>query len=248
MAAYLATEVLARQPEPIRTFLLLTSVLRQLTGPLCDAVTGDSGSAAVLEQVERKSLFLTRAPDDGAAFRYHRLFRDLLRRELRTDHPGRERELLLRAANWHLADGDAVAAAEYAIEAEDWDLVLDLVARHGRAFFEQGRSATVLHWLESVPSALRADRPLVELQEAVLNTMAGSTHMAAEVLERLAHRSVPPGLPDRGRWGPDDVGPVARPPRFGHRRRRPSAGVAGDDARRGHPRRPGRHLGREPAA
>ena len=193
VGAYLTTEVLAGQPASVRRFLLLTSVLRRLSGPLCDAVTGNGGGAAALELVERGSLFLTRTSEDGPEFRYHRLFREQLRRELRSDHPGREPELLRRAGDWHLADGDAAAAAEYYIEAEDWELVLDLVARHGRAFFEQGRSATVLRWLESVPTALRAERPLVELQEAVLHTMAGSTLVAAEVLERLAQRPVAAG-------------------------------------------------------
>jgi len=194
LAAYLTTEVLAAQPASIRTFLLLTSVLRRLSGPLCDAVTDEGGSVAMLQLVEQGSLFLTRTSEDGPEFRYHQLFRELLRQELRARQPGRERELLRRAGSWHLAEGDAAAAAEYFIEAEDWDLVLDLVARHGRAFFEQGRSATVLRWLESVPTALRADRPLVELQEAVLHTMAGSTLVAAEVLERLAQRPAPHGL------------------------------------------------------
>jgi LuxR family transcriptional regulator, maltose regulon positive regulatory protein len=191
VAAYLTTEVLARQPTSTRRFLLLTSVLRRLSVPLCDAVTGDGDSAVMLERAEQGSLFLTRTAEGGPEVRYHRLFRDLLRRELRTEHPGRERELLRRAGDWHLADGDPASAAEYYIEAEEWELVLDLVARHGRAFFEQGRSATVLHWLECVPAALRADRPLVALQEAVVNTMAGSTLVAAEVLDRLAHRPVP---------------------------------------------------------
>jgi LuxR family maltose regulon positive regulatory protein len=193
VGAYLTAEVLARQPAPIRRFLLLTSVLRRLSAPLCDAVTGDDDGAAMLELAERRSLFLTPGSEDGARLRYHRLFRELLRLELRADHPGRERELLCRAGAWHLEDGDAAAAVEYFIEAEDWDLVLDVVAGHGRAFFEQGRSATVLHWLEAVPSAVRAARPLVELQEAVVNSMAGTTLVAAEVLERLAQRPVPAG-------------------------------------------------------
>ena len=87
---YLAEEVLERQSEQVRTFLLETSVLERLSGPLCDAVTGRTGSQALLEQVERAGLFLVPLDEVRGWWRYHHLFADLLRARLRagTARPG----------------------------------------------------------------------------------------------------------------------------------------------------------------
>jgi LuxR family maltose regulon positive regulatory protein len=190
IAAYLTEEVLGRQPEAVRRFLLTTSVLTRLAGPLCDAVTGDRDGREMLELVHRGSMFVDRVDDTGPWFRYHRLFGELLRHELRIWQPELERDLLCRAAEWHLGQGDIEGAAHYFIEAEDWDRTLEVVTEHGRDLYEQGRATTVLRWLEAVPAAIRSSRPEVLLQEAVLDTMAGNTLAAADVVERLT-RSAP---------------------------------------------------------
>ena len=85
---YLSTEVLAGQPPEIREFLLRTAVLGRLCGPLCDAVTGGGGSAAVLERIERENLFLVPLDTTREWYRYHHLFGELLRHELERSHPG----------------------------------------------------------------------------------------------------------------------------------------------------------------
>jgi LuxR family maltose regulon positive regulatory protein len=99
---YLAEEVLDRQPEPLRAFLLETSVLRRLSGPLCDAVTGRADSQALLEQVERANLFLVPLDEVRGWWRYHHLFADLLRARLQRERPDRlpalRRGRLVRAA------------------------------------------------------------------------------------------------------------------------------------------------------
>ncbi len=88
---YLAEEVLERQGEEVRAFLLETSVLERLSGELCDAVTGRAGSQALLEQVEREGLFLVPLDEVRGWWRYHHLFADLLRARLQagTARPGR---------------------------------------------------------------------------------------------------------------------------------------------------------------
>ena len=97
---YLAEEVLDRQPEEVRTFLLETSVLERLSGELCDAVTGRTGGQAMLEQVERANLFLVPLDEVRGWWRYHHLFADLLRARLQQQQPGRVAALHRDAAAW----------------------------------------------------------------------------------------------------------------------------------------------------
>ena len=97
---YLAGEVLDRQPEEVRTFLLQTSVLERLSGELCDAVTGRTDGQAMLEQVERANLFLVPLDEVRGWWRYHHLFADLLRARLQQQHPDRVAALHRNAAAW----------------------------------------------------------------------------------------------------------------------------------------------------
>ena len=111
---YLTEEVLERQPEQVRGFLLETSVLERLSGELCDAVTGRTDGQAMLEAVEAAGLFLVPLDEVRGWWRYHHLFADLLRARLRQERPGRVAGLHRNAADWHeqhgLAD-DAVRGA-----------------------------------------------------------------------------------------------------------------------------------------
>ena len=100
MLDYLAEEVLERQSEQMRDFLLETAVLDRLSGPLCDTVTGRDGSQALLEQVERAGLFLMPLDEVRGWWRYHQLFADLLRARLQ-DQPGRAAGLHRKAAGWY---------------------------------------------------------------------------------------------------------------------------------------------------
>ena len=97
---YLAEEVLERQSEQVRAFLLATSVLERLSGGLCDAVTGRTGSQGLLEQVERAGLFVVPLDEVRGWWRYHHLFADLLRGRLQQEQPGRAAQLHHNAATW----------------------------------------------------------------------------------------------------------------------------------------------------
>ena len=111
---YLADEVLDRQTEQVRAFVLETSVLERLSGELCDAVTGRAGSQAMLQDIERAGLFLMPLDEARSWWRYHHLFADLLRARLQAEQPGRAQALHRAAAAWSedhdLAD-DAVRHA-----------------------------------------------------------------------------------------------------------------------------------------
>jgi len=109
---YLADEVLEGQPGQVREFLQETSVLDRLSSALCDAVTGRTGSQAMLEQVERAKLFLVPLDEVRGWWRYHHLFADLLRARLRQQQPGRPATLHHNAAAWCEEHGLADDAAE----------------------------------------------------------------------------------------------------------------------------------------
>jgi LuxR family maltose regulon positive regulatory protein len=184
ISGYLTDEVLARQTDEIVRFLAQTSVLSSLSAPLCDAITGRDDSAELLDQLDRKSMFLVPAGTDGK-FRYHRLFRDLTRRELSRTEPEGERRLLRSAADWHLTRGEFDVAASYFIEAEDWEQVLDLVTTHGRAMFERNEPALVLRWIQAVPIHIRHRRSTTLLEEIALEGIVGHTVQAEELAGRL---------------------------------------------------------------
>ena len=111
---YLAEEVLQGQDEQLRTFLLETSVLERLCGPLCDAATGRGGSQALLEEAERAGLFLIPQDEARGWWRYHHLFADLLRARLEEEQPGRVKTLHRNAAAWCEEHGMADDAIDHA--------------------------------------------------------------------------------------------------------------------------------------
>ncbi len=119
---YLTQEVLERQSEELRTFLLETSILERLSGSLCDAVVGCTNSQQTLESVERASLFLIPLDEERHWWRYHNLFADLLRANLRRLYPARVPELHRAAASWYEGHGLPADAIRHALAAGDGDL------------------------------------------------------------------------------------------------------------------------------
>jgi LuxR family transcriptional regulator, maltose regulon positive regulatory protein len=161
VADYLAAEVLERQPEELRAFLLRTSVLERLSGPLCDAVLEAQGSAELLGELEGSNLFVVPLDDRRQWYRYHQLFADLLRLQLRAREPGLVPVLHRRAAAWHQAAGNVDEAIGHASAAGDLAEAGTLIARHWATFWLGGQRATVARWLEGLPEeAILADPPV----------------------------------------------------------------------------------------
>src|SRR5215208_7474784 len=158
---YLVAEVLDRQPEELREFLLRTSVLERLSGPLCDAVLDTQGSAALLRELERSSLFVVPLDDRRQWYRYHQLFADLLRLQLGSREPGLVPLLHRRAAAWHQAAGEVDEAIGHASAAGDLAEAGTLIARHWASHWLGGQRATVARWLQGLPQeAITADPPV----------------------------------------------------------------------------------------
>ena len=171
---YLAGEVLDRQPEEVRTFLLQTSVLDRLSGELCDAVTGRTGGQVMLEQVERAGLFLVPLDEVRGWWRYHHLFADLLRARLQQEHPDRVAELHRNAAAWSDKRGLAGDAVRHAVAAGEMTWAARLIEQYFDAAYNlRGERATVQRWLSALPAELVQSRPRLLLAQALLAATSG---------------------------------------------------------------------------
>src|SRR5579872_6932168 len=124
---YLVEEVLQRQPAPVRSFLLQTSILDRLNGPLCDAVTGQEEGNARLEALERGNFFVVPLDDTRHWYRYHHLFADVLSAHLRAEQPDQLAPLHRRASEWYEQNGSVADAIRHALEASDFGRAADLV-------------------------------------------------------------------------------------------------------------------------
>ncbi|NUR08805.1 MAG: hypothetical protein HOQ22_11830 [Nocardioidaceae bacterium] len=148
MEDYLTAEVLDRlTPQQVR-FLVRTSVLDRLSGPVCDALLGGADSARTLERLARQNLLVVPLDRSGEWYRCHHLLRDLLRAELRRDDPGQVPLLHARAARWFEANGFVELAIEHARLAGDDDRFTDLLLPHMQPVWASGRIETVRRWVE----------------------------------------------------------------------------------------------------
>jgi LuxR family maltose regulon positive regulatory protein len=180
---YLAEEVLDRQPEPLRRFLLETSLLERLSGGLCDAVTGRSDSQQLLEQIERANLFLIPLDEERRWWRYHQLFADLLQARLRQQRPERIPALHRAAAAWSEEHGLADQAVHHALAAGEVEGAARLIERHFDAVLRRAEDATLARWLATLPAELVRARPRLCLVEAYWALIDGRLEQAARLLE-----------------------------------------------------------------
>ena len=160
---YLVDEVLDRQPDDIRTFLLETSILSRLTGPLCAAVTGRRDARATLEALERSNLFLVALDDRRQWYRYHHLFGDVLRARLVDERPEQVADLHRRASEWFEAGGDRAEAVRHALAATDLPRAAELIELAIPALRQARQEATLRAWLEALPTEVFEKRPVLTL-------------------------------------------------------------------------------------
>ena len=163
---YLVEEVLQRQPESVRSFLLQTSILDRLSGPLCDAVTGREDGKEVLEVLERGNLFVVPLDDKRQWYRYHHLFADVLRAHSMEDHPDRAPILHRRAAAWLEKRGMAAEAIEQARAAGDHETVARLLSANFEEFQRIGHYVSISSWSASLPERMVRTRPRLALIHA----------------------------------------------------------------------------------
>jgi LuxR family maltose regulon positive regulatory protein len=187
---YLEFELLSGLPERDLSFLTRTAVLDRLSGPLCDSVLESSGSGAVLGHLQQDNLFLVPLDGRGQWYRYHPLFRDLLRARLGSTGGAATRELLGRAADWCESDGQLETALHYAQDADDVDRVARIAAALAQPMYAAGRSATLMSWFEWVDARGAVDRhPVIAAIAAQVCALTGRPAAADRWLDLAEGRA-----------------------------------------------------------
>ncbi len=190
---YLAEEVLQRQPPDIQSFLLRTSILDRLSGPLCDALLSEGAPAAdsppssqaILDHLEHANLFVIPLDDEQRWYRYHQLFADLLRQRLKETKPALWPALCQRASLWHEQNGFIAEAISYALAAKDEERAVVLVEQAAEATLMHSEVATFLGWMEKLPDRLVRVRPALCVYQAWAMLVQGRSLEAVEA--RLAN-------------------------------------------------------------
>jgi LuxR family maltose regulon positive regulatory protein len=183
---YLSEEVVRRQPEPVQRFLMQTSILERLCGPLCNAVTGESDSEAILAHLRQRNLFILPLDDEYRWHRYHHLFADLLGSLLRKAWPPEHIQALhLRACEWYDRNGLTPEAVSHALAARDFDRTAQLIERNSLAMVTRGELTTLLRWIDALPDNLAHSRPWLCVHQAWPLTFAGKAEAVEPLLQQI---------------------------------------------------------------
>lgn len=208
LTRYLVESVIRAQSEPVRNFLLRTSILRRMCADLCDTTTGQPDGREQLEYIGRANLFLIALDRDGQWYRYHHLFAEFLQNEFRKTDPSGYKEACHRAAMWCEANGQPAEAIRYALDAEHFEQAADLIAGHAiRASLFRGDHYTVLDWMRRLPAKFHGRRPEILLAHAWSCAFSRDTGRAMEISQQAidelsADRADRWGLTakERARW------------------------------------------------
>jgi LuxR family maltose regulon positive regulatory protein len=183
---YLISEVVARQPADTLHFLLRTSITERLSGDLAEALTGKASGSHNLRELERRDVFVSRVGEADGWYRYHRLFADVLRAELRRRLPGEAPRLHRIAAAWHARHGTPLEALRHAVEAGDWTLAAEVLGGHWLVFVLRGGGAGLHEVVERIPDEVVCSDAELALAMAGLLLEQGD-HGAADELLLRAH-------------------------------------------------------------
>ena len=192
---YLVEEVVRAQPEEVQAFLRRSSILEHLSGPLCDAVVGRAGSTEFLRLLERSNLFLVPLDEQREWYRYHHLFRELLRLELVASEPELVPVLHSNASAWYRDSGAVEEAIHHTVAGETAEAP-ELIARHWLSYVNAGQTASVLGWLGSLSEGLVTSDPCLCLVAAWLSALAGDKEEAERFLSLVEASNYTGPLPD----------------------------------------------------
>ncbi len=197
---YLVEGVISRQSELVQDFLLRTSIVDRLCGPLCDAVletpkvVGEGAGVLaqdMLEHLERANLFVEPLDAERRWYRYHALFGELLRLRLRQTRPELVADLHRRASAWHEQAGLPADAIRHALAGSDVDHAARLIERHALPLMYRGQSRLVLGWLDALPAGITHDHPYLALFHAVALAVTQDLDRAERYLQDIEHDLLP---------------------------------------------------------
>jgi LuxR family maltose regulon positive regulatory protein len=181
---YLIEEVLSQQPAEIQDFLLKTSILDRLCGPLCDALLWDKdggvhpGSEKALEYLDSSNLFIVPLDDQRYWYRYHQLFADLLRKRLNQMDPNLVIELHQRAIQWCEQNGLITKAVEYAFNIKDYQKAAFLINQIVEEMWGRGEHTTLLNWIKALPEEEKRKYPHLWIWQVSMLITAGEMQEA----------------------------------------------------------------------
>ena len=193
---YFLNEVLARQSAQTVRFLLRTSVLDRLCGSLCDAVLHTTGSTAWLTEIAALNLFVVAEDDRGEWYRYHRLFAETLRSELRRREPDEEFRVRRRAGDWFEQHGRPEEAVRYALAGQDQAHAGRLITAHAQRFNSEGRIRLVRHWLDALDEEVVAADPPLAVMAAWVWALNGDAPRALWALRTAESADYEGPMPD----------------------------------------------------
>jgi LuxR family maltose regulon positive regulatory protein len=196
---YLIEEILNYQPDLRREFLLRTSTLEQLCGPLCDAVTGTQAGAETLAQLHKENLFISPLDMDHTWYRYHPLFGELLADHLQREFTQVEiQELHRRASHWYERQQSLEKALKYALRGQDHERAAALIEQIAGRVIARGQVKTLLQWIDALPEEVVKGHPRLLMRLGWSTFLSGKVSQASRILTeaRQALDAIPAG-PDR---------------------------------------------------
>ena len=199
VAEYLIAEMLERQPQDVQNLLLRTSVLDRVNGELADLLTGRPGGERILLDLEDANAFVVSLDPQRTWFRYHHLFADLLRLELRRKHPGEVGALHRQAAEWFTRQGRIVEAVRHRQADGDWSEAAALLGDHAFGMMLDGQDETVQALLQAFPRPAGTRHPELSVVRAMVDIVHGRLEEAAAHLAVSTGGCLKSVSPDRRR-------------------------------------------------
>ncbi|WP_449433179.1 LuxR C-terminal-related transcriptional regulator [Pseudomonas putida] len=189
LAQYLTEDILARQSEECRLFLMRTSILDQLNASLCDAVAGRNDSQAMIEHLERSNLFIFPLDIDHQCYRYHSLFASYLKDALNRQFPGQAVTLHHSAAQWYFAAGRPIPGIEHLLQAGATADAASRLAMYAGQLMAEARSRLLLSWLDRIPPTYLELHPNLNLAYAWALALHRRYREALKIVEQLEARA-----------------------------------------------------------